>query len=93
MAYFIYKLIRIWYGSTIQYYQAAAKTLTIFAVITIILLIFTIATSVRCTMNFGKGLKPHINRRKPEAEEEKAYVTEMPNLHPSAAAPSRMTIE
>jgi len=94
MAYFIYKLIRIWYGPTIQYYQAAAKTLTIFAVITIILLVLTIATSIRCTMNFNMGLKPYINNRKPVAEEEKAYVTEMPNLaHPNAPAPSRMTIE
>jgi hypothetical protein len=43
-------------------------------------------------MNFNKGLKPHIARRKVESEEEKHYMTEMPSIA-HGPVPSRMTIE
>ena len=70
----------------------AIKPLTTFAVITIILIIATIINAILCTMNFGKGLKPHIAGRKVESEDEKTYVTEMPNLS-HGPVPSRMTID
>jgi len=41
-------------------YLPARKTLTVFAVITIILLLITIVVAICCTLNFGKGLKPHV---------------------------------
>src|SRR5215472_3836137 len=43
-------------------YLPARKTLTVFAVITIILLLITIYVAICCTLNFGKGLKPHVER-------------------------------
>lgn len=45
-------------------YAAARSSLTTFAVLTLLLLVVTIATAVVCMINFGKGLKPHIQRRK-----------------------------
>jgi hypothetical protein len=62
LAYFLFKLVRI-YDSDQQrrdQYKPAAKTLTVFAVITIVLLLITIFTACWCTHNFGKGLKPHL---------------------------------
>jgi amino acid transporter len=44
-------------------YAPARKTLTVFAVITIICLIMTIVIAVWCALNYNKGLKPHILRR------------------------------
>ena len=73
-------------------YVPVRKSLTTFAVITIILIVMTIGNAFMCTMNFGKGLKPHIASRKVESEEEKAHMTEMPNLS-HGPVPSRMTID
>lgn len=43
-------------------YLPARKTLTVFAIITIVLLLITIYVAICCTLNFGKGLKPHVER-------------------------------
>ena len=45
-------------------YLPARKSLTTFAVITVMLIILTIINACVCTHNFNKGLKPHIARRK-----------------------------
>ena len=92
LAYFIFKLVRMYYGPKVANYLPVRKTLTTFAVITVILIVITIGIAIRCTMNFNKGLKPHIARRKIENEEEKAYMTEMPNLG-QGPVNSRMTID
>ena len=42
-------------------YLPARKTLTVFAVITIVLLLITIYVAILCTRNFGKGLKPYVD--------------------------------
>ena len=95
LAYFLFKLVRM-YGtdiSRVQDYLPARRSLTSFAVITIMLLVVTIVIACWCTHNFNKGLKPHISRRKPGAGNnlDKMYTTEMPAL--SGPAPSRMTID
>ena len=67
MAYFIFKLVRMYDKGDMQKvieYLPARKALTVFAVITISLLVATIATACVCTRNFNKGLKPHIQKRK-----------------------------
>lgn len=92
MAYFIFKLVRMYHGPKVPTYIPVRTPLTTFAVITVILIILTIANAIACTMNFNKGLKPHIAKRKMESEDEKAYMTEMPNLV-HGPVPSRMTIE
>ena len=75
-----------------QKYEAVRKSLTTFAVITIILIILTIINACICTVNFNRGLKPHIAARKVENVDEKANMTEMPNLS-HGPVPSRMTID
>jgi len=73
-------------------YRPVVKSLTAFAVITIFLIVMTITNAIMCTANFGKGLKPHITARKVDSNEEKAHMTEMPNLS-HGPVPSRMTID
>lgn len=99
LAYFLFKLVRIYQPSHRAQYDAARTSLTIFAVLTIILIILTIANCAVCLHNFGKGLKPYVSRRKIVSEEEKAEnLTEMPDLkhkHNGARQPdaNRMTID
>ncbi|KAF2091206.1 hypothetical protein K490DRAFT_34026 [Saccharata proteae CBS 121410] len=93
LAYFLFKLVRM-YGSDkkrVQDYLPARRSLTTFAVITILLLLVTIAVAIMCTHNFNKGLKPHITRRKVPDVDENKYTTEMPAI--AGPVPSRMTID
>ncbi|CAN9374656.1 unnamed protein product [Alternaria alternata] len=70
--------------------KPARKSLTAFAILTILLLIITIVTACLCTHNFNKGLKPHVNDK--IVQSDKTYNTEMPSL--SGPAPSqRMEID
>ncbi|BGO89655.1 hypothetical protein NBRC10512_001492 [Rhodotorula toruloides] len=59
IAYFIYKLQRI-YGATSGRYSTATATLTIFSVVCIVLLVATFVMMGLCMRNFGKGLKERI---------------------------------
>jgi hypothetical protein len=52
-----------------EQYRPARPTLTVFAVITLALMIVTIVMASWCAANFNKGLKPHVNKRG-KAEEE-----------------------
>lgn len=62
LAYFFFKLVRMYASDPTRLgeYAPARRTLTVFAVITILLLIATIVIACWCTANFGKGLKPHV---------------------------------
>jgi len=96
LAYYIFKLVRIWTEPKYQEYEAAQKPLTIFAVVSILLIKGTIVIAIQCIRNFGKGLKPIIaKRRLIEHEDEKGYTNEMPSIssHISGQVPSRMVIE
>ncbi len=92
LAYFLFKLVRMYEPSHERTYAPVRKSLTTFAVITVILIILTIVNACVCTYNFNKGLKPHISKRKLESEDEKVTMTEMPNLA-HGPVPSRMTID
>lgn len=74
-------------------YKPVRKSMTAFAAITITLILITIINACICTANFGKGLKRHLADGKLESEDEKADITEMPNLSHGGPVPSRMTIE
>ncbi|KAI4661769.1 uncharacterized protein J4E78_004559 [Alternaria triticimaculans] len=92
LGYFLFKLIRMWVAdaSRQEDYKPARKSLTAFAILTILLLIITIVTACLCTHNFNKGLKPHVNDK--IVQNDKTYNTEMPSL--SGPAPSqRMEID
>ncbi|KAF2198040.1 hypothetical protein GQ43DRAFT_179469 [Delitschia confertaspora ATCC 74209] len=95
LGYFLFKLVRMYASSRerIKDYIPARKSLTSFAVITLLLVLATIVVACMCAWNFNKGLKPHIANRKPGPGPEagKPYSTEMPHL--SGPAPSRMTID
>ncbi len=92
LAYFLFKLVRMYQPGFQYMYIPARRSLTTFAVITVILIILTIINACVCTANFNKGLKPHIARRKLQSEDEKGTMTEMPNLA-HGPVPSRMTID
>ncbi|KAF2729413.1 hypothetical protein EJ04DRAFT_447349 [Polyplosphaeria fusca] len=95
LGYFLFKLIRMYAASALRQedYKPARKSLTSFAVLTILLLIFTIVIACICTHNFNKGLKPHIsNKTLSPNEGGKQYNTEMPSLSGPQPA-SRMEID
>jgi NADH:ubiquinone oxidoreductase subunit 6 (subunit J) len=95
LAYFLFKLIRMYVADRDRQedYKPARKSLTSFAVLTILLLLVTIVVACLCTHNFNKGLKPHVSsKRLGDGSPNKAYNTEMPSL--SGPAPSsRMEID
>lgn len=96
LGYFLFKLVRMYAAEPkrIRDYLPARKSLTSFAVITLMLVIATIVVACMCTHNFNKGLKPHIANRKPGPADDsgKQYNhTEMPHI--SGPAPNRMTID
>jgi len=95
MAYFIFKLTRMYQPGFQEAYKPVRKNLTSFAVITLLLIILTIINACVCAANFNKGLKQHISKRKITSEEEKSeQVLEMqPDLKHQGAGPSRMTID
>jgi uncharacterized membrane protein len=64
LTYFIFKLVRMYTAETKRKdeYAPARKTLTVFAVITIVFLVITIIIACWCALNFNKGLKPHISK-------------------------------
>lgn len=78
MAYFVFKLIRMYASNEVIEYKPVRPSLTTFAVLTILLLLVTIAAAVACMVNFNKGLKPHIqnmrkNGRGDEAKDSYSY--------------------
>jgi hypothetical protein len=93
LAYFIFKLARMYEPSKEQFYLPVRKSLTSFAVITIVLIVLTIANAIMCTANFGKGLKPHIMKRNSSSEDGEKISTELPEFSKQGPVSSRMTID
>ncbi|BGP13931.1 hypothetical protein JCM10213_002575 [Rhodosporidiobolus nylandii] len=60
MAYFVYKLVRIYQTQNSDRYSSAKATLTIFSVISLIMLGATFVLMGLCSMNFHKGLRERI---------------------------------
>lgn len=91
LAYFLFKLVRMYQPSKFREYLSARRSLTFFAVITILLIIATIINAIWCTTNFHKGLKPHLVRTRQSGDDEKA--TELGTRVPGEGVPSRMMID
>ncbi len=89
LAYFLFKLIRIWSPHWRTYYEAIQKSLTAFSTVTILLIILSIVNAIVCTRNFGCGLKTHVLAKK---EDEHADLNSV-NLTDAKPQPSRMTID
>lgn len=90
MAYFLFKLVRMYAPTTFLEYLPARRSLTFFAIITLVLIVLTIVNACMCMHNFHKGLKPHINRKKGGKEAEKT--TELSNVA-GGQVPARMMID
>ena len=80
LAYFLFKLTRIYASENELTFNSIRTALTIFAVMTIILLLVTIANACWCTFNFNKGLKDHIYAGKRTKLIDKDDKMEMPAL-------------
>jgi hypothetical protein len=103
MAYFTFKLVRMYDSPKKEFYLAARHSLTTFAVLTLILLIITMVVAIMCMRNFNKGLRPHIRSRRSihgrdSLEANSKYAPyEGYNAEPHAlgivGAPTRMTID
>lgn len=92
LAYFFFKLVRIYQPGHSDDYFAVRRSLTAFAVLTILLIILTITNAFICMSNFGAGLKPHLRRPKgPDPEKEDANSYQMNDQKPTL--PTRMTID
>lgn len=91
-AYFCFKLVRMYQPGYEDLYIPVRKSLTVFAVLTIVLIILTIINACMCMRNFNKGLKPFVAKRKIGQEEKLADDdNELPDL--KMPMPSRMTID
>ncbi|SPO02393.1 uncharacterized protein DNG_05066 [Cephalotrichum gorgonifer] len=94
LTYFIFKLVRIYQPRTAEVYRPVRKSLSAFSVITILLILLTIANATICIRNFGQGLKEHLKSVKGKDEEKTADLNSI-NLSEmkQPQVPSRMTID
>lgn len=92
LSYFIFKLVRIYQPPYSKGYKAVEKSLTAFAVITILLIILTIANAIICLRNFGSGLKTHLQSSSRKVEE-KPDLNSINLQDVKTQVPSRMTID
>lgn len=92
LAYFLFKMVRMYQSSQEDKYIAARKTLTVFAVLTIVLIIGTIVNAIVCMRNFGCGLKQVITPTK-VSDEEKDYYPMGSMLKMHTQSNTRMTID
>jgi hypothetical protein len=100
LAYFMFKLVRMYASSKnrIEDYLPARRTLTSFAVITILLMVITITIACWCMANYGKGLKQYVHgKSRRQTEDSKMYLHDVPGRSEGgsagAPAPSRMVID
>jgi len=95
LAYFLFKLVRMYNDKKREeLYLPARRSLTSFAVITVILIVITITNAIACTINFNKGLKPHITKSQFDGDGDEKHPMDPINPH-SAVQPmsSRMEID
>lgn len=93
LAYFLFKLVRMYSPERAAQYLPARKSLMFFAVITIFLIVMTIIIACVCAHNFNKGLKPHISSKRTLGGEEKGEGTELQGVMSPGRMPTRMTID
>lgn len=86
-AYFIFKLVRIWTRPEI--YSSVRKSLSVFSVLSIIMIILTLVAGILVYRNFGKGLRRALDGRKEERKVEQLALSGVG----VEAAPHRVTIE
>ncbi|KAH8929491.1 hypothetical protein BT69DRAFT_1307032 [Atractiella rhizophila] len=98
-AYFAFKLFRIYHKRDTDY-ALVFKSLTVFAALSLILLLITVWIAYMCLMNFGKELKFHLTHHA-RSKAEKAYEADMKgaahlplgSISGSINNPSRLSID
>ncbi|KAH7045540.1 hypothetical protein BKA57DRAFT_82550 [Linnemannia elongata] len=60
VAYFVFKVVRMFVGNKVANYIGIRIFLTLFATLCLITILATISNAAVCYRNFGKGLKPHL---------------------------------
>jgi len=94
LTYFIFKLVRIYQTRTAPLYKPVRKSLTAFSVITILLILLTIANAIICMNNFNAGLKHHLVSSRAREEEKNPELNSITmNELKQPQVPSRMTID
>lgn len=93
MTYFVYKLFKILRNQ--DTIQQAAKTLAVFAIIAILLLLVTFVMAVIVLRNFGGGLKFHMakSNESPGLQRRKTEHQLRHQSHPLGVKPNRMSID
>ncbi|KAG0051085.1 hypothetical protein BGZ83_004117 [Gryganskiella cystojenkinii] len=60
VAYFVFKVVRMYFGDKVNRYIGIKNFLTLFAALCLVTILVTIANAAVCYRNFGKGLKTHL---------------------------------
>ncbi|PLW15208.1 hypothetical protein PCANC_18769 [Puccinia coronata f. sp. avenae] len=72
-SYFIYKLFRIWQGRLDpSSYENVFKSLTVFSVSCLLMTLLSFTSATICLVNFGKGLKPQIDKNSSHTQKKNA---------------------
>ncbi|KAF8927704.1 hypothetical protein BGZ47_001988 [Haplosporangium gracile] len=69
VAYFVFKVVRMYVGVKVVNYQGIRVFLTLFAALCLVTILATISNAAVCYRNFGKGLKPHLLKGTQGAQE------------------------
>jgi hypothetical protein len=91
LSYFVFKLVRIYQPAYRENYKPVKRSLTAFAVITILLIILTIVNAIICLRNFNSGLKTHLTPSR--KVDEKPDMNSINLQDVKTQVPSRMTID
>jgi len=91
MVYFVYKLTKVLMYKDTDEYRFVWKTLMIFSVIAIVLLVGTFILSILVMQNFGRGLKTALTRKNTHQR----YGSNHPTAYsgPASLNPNRMSID
>jgi len=81
----------MWFGPAdrVGDYIPARRSLTTFAVLTICLLIITVAIAITCTRNFNQGLRDRLTRKRSPTGGD----AELQTLHHAVPMPERLIID
>jgi len=93
LSYFIFKLVRIYQPGYAPFYRAIRRSMTAFAIVTILLILLTITNAIICMRNFDAGLKDHIVSLSRKKDEEKQDVNSVSLHDVKIQMPSRMIID
>jgi hypothetical protein len=91
MVYFVYKMVTVLMAKNEPDFVLVWKTLTVFSVIAIVLLVATFIFSVLVMQNFGRGLKPALARKNTHQRFGSTHPAAFSG--PASMNPNRMSID